>query len=102
MLAPLRLTVQDEARFPQKIAEYTVLGKPIITTNVGDIKQYFKSEKSAFFLNNFSVDELMKAMNFFLDNKQNLEEIGHRSNLVGKQYFNYKQYIYDFGDFVIL
>jgi glycosyltransferase involved in cell wall biosynthesis len=102
LLAPLRLTVQDEARFPQKIAEYTVLGKPIITTNVGDIKQYFKSEKSAFFLNNFSVDELMKAMNFFLDNKQNLEEIGHRSNLVGKQYFNYKQYIYDFGDFVIL
>lgn len=102
LLAPLRLTIQDEARFPQKIAEYTSLSKPIITTNVGDIKYYFKSEKSAIFLTDFSVDELTKAMIFTTDNAANLKEFGYRGNLVGRQYFNYMQYVSVFGDLVTL
>ncbi len=100
LLAPLRLTLQDEARFPQKIAEYTSLCKPIITTNVGDIGLYFKPEKSAVFLKDFSVAELIKAMIFLVDNRHDLEEIGRRGKLVGKKHFDYMQYVSVFGDFI--
>ena len=100
LLAPLRLTVQDEARFPQKIAEYTALSKPIITTNVGDIGLYFQLEASAIISENFSVEELAKAMNFVINHRQELEKIGLAGNVVGKKYFDYTQYVAKFADFV--
>ena len=100
LLAPLRLTVQDEARFPQKIAEYVALSKPIITTSVGDICLYFESDESAIFLDDFSVAELTRKMDFVIENKQKLTAIGIEGNLVGRRHFDYKQYIVSFGDFV--
>ena len=58
LLAPLRQTDQDEARFPQKIAEYVATSKPIITTNIGDVALYFDSNESAIFINDFSINLL--------------------------------------------
>jgi glycosyltransferase involved in cell wall biosynthesis len=100
LLAPLRHTVQDEARFPQKIAEYTALAKPIITTLVGDVKLYFNSHNSAVYLDDFSVDDLYKAMIFIINNRKNLKNIGLAGNSIGKKYFDFKQYVVNFGIFV--
>lgn len=100
LLAPLRITVQDEARFPQKIAEYVALSKPIITTLVGDIGLYFELDKSAIFLDDFSVEELIRKMSFVIENKGKMATIGMEGNAVGRKYFDYKQYITKFGDFV--
>ena len=100
LLAPLRLTIQDEARFPQKIAEYVALSKPIITTSVGDICLYFEAGESAIFLDDFSVAELTRKMDFVIENKEKLTAIGIEGNLVGRRHFDYKQYIVSFGDFV--
>ncbi|MCX5815287.1 MAG: glycosyltransferase [Proteobacteria bacterium] len=99
-LAPLRLTVQDQARFPQKIAEYVSLSKPIITTFVGDIGLYFESDKNAIFIDDFTVAELEKKMNYSIDNNERVVGIGVEGNAVGRKYFNYKKYINEFGDFV--
>ena len=41
-LIPLSNSIQDTARFPNKISEYLASAKPIITTDVGEIKHYFK------------------------------------------------------------
>lgn len=101
LLAPLRLTVQDQARFPQKIAEYVSLSKPIITTCVGDIGQYFEPDKSAIFIDDFSVAELEKKMNYSIDNDEKIVGIGVEGNAAGRKYFDYKKYIIKFGDFVI-
>ena len=100
LLAPLRFTVQDKARFPQKIAEYVALSKPIITTRVGDILLYFELNKSAIFLDEFSVEELIRKMNFVIDNKQTVKTIGVEGNVAGRKYFDYRQYVTKFGDFV--
>ena len=100
LLAPLRLSVQDQARFPQKIAEYVSLSKPIITTFVGDIGLYFESDKSAIFIDDFSVAELEKKMNYSIDNNEKIVGIGVEGNAVGRKHFNYKKYITKFGDFV--
>lgn len=100
LLAPLRLTVQDRARFPQKIAEYVALSKPIITTFVGDVCLYFELDKSAICLDDFSVEALIKKMIFVIENKEKMTAIGVEGNVVGRKYFDYKQYIKKFGDFV--
>lgn len=100
LLAPLRLTDQDRARFPQKIAEYVSLSKPIITTCVGDIDQYFEPDKSAIFIDDFSVSELQKKMNYAIDNNEKIVGIGVEGNASGRKYFDYKKYITRFGDFV--
>jgi len=101
LLAPLRSTVQDEARFPQKIAEYVVHAKPIITNCVGDITLYFGLEKNALIAKDFSTNELTKKMNFVVDNRLEARDIGVRGNLVGRKYFDYNQYIVTLGEFVL-
>ena len=42
LIIPLRNTLQDIARFPHKIGEYTAARRPILSTNLGEIKLYFK------------------------------------------------------------
>ena len=41
LLIPLRNTIQDIARFPNKLSEYVGVSGLIITTDVGEIKDYF-------------------------------------------------------------
>jgi len=101
LLAPLRNTQQDQSRFPQKIAEYTLLSKPIITTNVGDINKYFVSNKSALFIDNFVESDIEKKMLFVIDHMDYAAHIGLEGNLVGKQYFDYMQYVPSFGEFIM-
>jgi glycosyltransferase involved in cell wall biosynthesis len=100
LLAPLRPTIQDNARFPQKIAEYTAMSKPIITTNVGDIELYFDSNESAIFMGEFSIEELSQKMIFSVENKEKIRLIGMKGNIAGRKFFNYKQYVTSFGNFI--
>ena len=100
LLAPLRNTLQDQARFPQKISEYASLSKPIITTKVGDIDQYFESDKSAIFIEDFSASEIQKKLEYVIDNPNHVYSIGIQGNIVGRKYFDYKAYVSSFGRFV--
>jgi len=100
LLAPLRNTLQDQARFPQKISEYTSLSKPIITTKVGDIDQYFESDKSAIFIEDFSASEIQKKFEYVIDNPNHVYRIGVEGNMVGRKYFDYHAYVSSFGRFV--
>lgn len=48
LLIPLENSIRDMARFPQKIAEYVASGRPIVSTNVGEIENYFVHNETAF------------------------------------------------------
>ncbi len=100
LLAPLRLTEQDEARFPQKIAEYAALGRPIITTYVGEPRQYFMPDESAIFMNDFSVSGLAEKMRFAVHNREKIVAIGMNGNAVGRKHFDYRGYVTSLGEFV--
>ena len=92
LLAPLRNTEQDKTRFPQKISEYTSMSKPIITNDVGDIGCYFMDKVSALFLESFSVDSIVRVLNFVIDNQELVRKIGIEGNLVGRKFFDYRCY----------
>lgn len=100
LLAPLRNSIQDQARFPQKISEYASMSKPIITTKVGDIDLYFESDKSALLVDSFSAREIQRKMEYVIDNLDYVCKIGIEGNVVGRKYFDYKAYVSSFGRFI--
>ena len=101
LLAPLRNTLQDSARFPQKIAEYAAMAKPIITTMVGDISLYFEADTSALIMEKFTVQNLQEKMLYVMDNNEDCFQIGLSGHIVAKNFFNYLLYSKKFGDFLI-
>ena len=100
LLAPLRNTLQDSARFPQKIAEYSAMAKPIITTMVGDIPLYFEADKNALIMEDFTVQNLQEKMLYVMDNSETCFQIGLSSHIVATKFFDYLLYVKTFGDFV--
>lgn len=56
LLIPLRNTIQDIARFPNKIGEYTACSGLILTTNFGEIRYFFKDSINALIADEFSAE----------------------------------------------
>lgn len=81
---------QDKARFSQKIAEYISTKTPIITNNVGEIPYYFTDRENAIVLNSFSGESFSGAMNFSIENKDAVHNIGINGFDLGREKFDYK------------
>ena len=101
MLIPLRNTVQDIARFPHKIGEYSASSAPIISTAIGEVSLYFKDKFNALLINNNDCSELAQKMQFVVDNPEEAKEIGQRGFLTGKNYFDYKKLGEEISRFLI-
>ena len=92
LLIPLQPdSVQDVARFSQKIAEYTMSGRPIITTNVGEIPYYFINNESAI-VADYTVDSFSKGMLLLLNDKSLADKVGFNGKKVATEHFYYKMY----------
>jgi len=91
LLIPLYNDERDSARFPHKIGEYTAAGRPILTTNVGEIPYYFENNLNAFILNDISSDSYGNKLNELLNNRSTLDFVGIRGREVGLSYFDYKK-----------
>jgi glycosyltransferase involved in cell wall biosynthesis len=92
LLIPLRPTIQDEARFPHKIGEYLASSNPIITTNYGEIKYYFKDGVNALVAEGFDLEQYANKMNFVTDHPEKSRHIGDEGNKTAVSYFDYKLY----------
>lgn len=82
-------SLQDTARFSQKIAEYVASKRPIITNSVGEIPYYFKHMESAVIVP-YDAMGFYSGMDVLLKNKQLSDEIGLNGFVVGMNSFNYK------------
>ena len=90
LLIPLRNTLQDASRFPHKIGEYLAAGNPVITTNVGEIKTYFKDEENGLVAESYDVPMFAEKMKFVLDNPEKAKKIGLKGQEMGLVEFDYK------------
>lgn len=85
-------SLQDRSRFSQKIAEYISSYRPIITSNVGEIPYYFKNNKNAFIVEDYSHHGYASKM---IDVENNIELaniVGSNGRKVGEENFNYNIY----------
>ncbi|SHE77460.1 Glycosyltransferase involved in cell wall bisynthesis [Bacteroides luti] len=90
LLIPLSpSSLQDKARFSQKIAEYLSSSRPIITVNVGEIPYYFEDKRNAFVLNELTDNSLCEAMLFVAAHLSLADEVGANGYKTGKESFNY-------------
>lgn len=83
-------SLQDKARFSQKIAEYTASHRPIITSNVGEIPYYFKNNESAIIVP-FTPKGYAEGMLSLIEDIDNNNIIGENGYQVGYLNFNYKK-----------
>ena len=90
LLIPLRPTIQDTARFPHKIGEYLASGNPIITTDVGEIKNYFVDGETALIAGKYKVETFARKMDFVVANKKEAIAIGLRGKALGLKEFDYR------------
>jgi len=82
-------SLQDKARFSQKIAEYVAMGRPIITTEYGEIPFYFKDKNSAIFAS-YDAQGFCDAMIFLAENPIQATRIGECGFQVGLSQFDYR------------
>ena len=90
LLIPLRNTLQDLARFPHKISEYTASKRPLISTNIGELKYYFENNVSAILADEYTIDSYIESLANILPNKESLDQIGNRGYEVGVNNFHYQ------------
>ncbi|MEL7339143.1 MAG: glycosyltransferase family 4 protein, partial [Bacteroidota bacterium] len=99
LLIPLRPSPQDEARFPHKIGEYLASGRPLITTNVGEVSHYFTDQKDALIATHYEVPDYAEKMRFVIQNPQEASEIGQNGQSLGLANFDFHQYGPKLSDF---
>ncbi len=100
LLIPLRNTLQDTARFPNKISEYLATRNPIITTNFGEIPKFFENGKNAFVADQFSIESYSKQLIRSIESPELSKKIGENGYHTGKIYFAYDQYVGSMEDFL--
>ena len=99
LMIPLRDTIQDKARFPHKVGEYTASKRPILSTNLGEMKTYFRNGVSAILAEDYSVEEYVETMSKWLASGD-LTTIGLNGYNVGMQNFHYARYANALVDFI--
>lgn len=90
LLIPLRETIQDASRFPHKIGEYLASGNPVITTNVGEIKNYFEDGKTALIADSYAIPAFAEKMEYVLKQREVSKTIGQNGKELGLNEFDYR------------
>jgi len=90
LLIPLRPTYQDVARFPHKIGEYLASGNPVISTNYGEVKFYFKDMDNMLIADSYDINQFAEKMRFVINNISEVKKIGMNGRELAWNKFNYK------------
>lgn len=80
-LLPLSLTKANIARWPSKVTDYIAAGKPVISTNVGDVGEIFNSNEIGILVKDSSKDSFMKAMLDILRDEKKWNFFGRNSQV---------------------
>ena len=91
-LIPLRNSLQDSARFPQKICEFLASNRPIITTGFGEINLYFIDNLNAIIAKDYEINNYSEKMEWVLNNPDKLQTIADNSYLTGCIHFDIQCY----------
>ncbi len=88
LLIPLVNNDRHKARFPQKVLSYMQLGKPVITTHVGELAHYFKDGDTVVMDKSVTTKGFSEKIVTVLDDPKNSREIGLRGKKHVETYFN--------------
>lgn len=99
LFIPLRNMDSEIARFPNKVCEYIASRGVIISTNYGEIANYFKHQVNALLCDSYNVKEMTTLLDNIADGEFNLNEIktnAYRTGIKLFDLYSYKESINDF------
>lgn len=94
--------ITDIARFSQKIAEYLSSGRPVISTEVGEIKHYFCDKSNMLISAPNDIDGFVECMTYTITNAIKVEEIGLNGYLFGRDNFDFRVVSKKLSEFLLL
>lgn len=99
-LIPIRDSIQDCARFPQKICEYLASNRPILTTNYGEIPNYFTDGQNAIIASKFEVACYSQKLDWAINNIEAIDAISNNSYSLGIKFFDIHSYRNQINEFL--
>lgn len=92
LMIPLRDTIEDIARFPNKICEYTAAHGLIVTTTNGEMQYYFKNWDNAVVADECTVSAIAQRLDEIARGEYDLEAIRKKSYQTGLDNFSIDAY----------
>ena len=90
-LTPIIKSEQNIYNFATKIGEYSALGKPIITTGIGEVVNYFKDNVNCLYVPPNNPRAIAEKIVYLLKNPDKSVQIGAEARKLAYQSFDYKQ-----------
>ncbi len=100
LLIPLRPTFQDMARFPHKTGEYLASGNPVISTNYGEVRYYFRDMENMLLAESYDVKLFAEKMQYVISHPTESKEIGLKGKMVASEIFEYRNRAGVINDFL--
>jgi glycosyltransferase involved in cell wall biosynthesis len=92
LLAPLDDSERSRARFPWKIAEYLASGRPVITSDVGEIPRYFTDGENALVARPDDEEDFVSKIELVAINPALADRIGAAGRELALRKFHYSSY----------
>ena len=92
LLIPLLDNTRHIARFPQKVLEYMLIGRPVISTNVGEIAEYFTDNVNMFLDETISPKGYAEKIKSVLTNDQLVSRVTKNAEGLVKEEFDNVQW----------
>lgn len=92
LLIPLFDDEQSQARFPTKVAEYLLSGRPVVTNRIGDVADFLKDKETAYLVEPNDVRAFSEAIRNVLEHQSQAETIAQKGCQVAKENFDYKKH----------
>jgi glycosyltransferase involved in cell wall biosynthesis len=89
LLIPLRPTKQDAARFPYKVSEYLATGNPVVTTNYGELRDYFRDGENGLVAEVYELAQYVEKLQYIVDHPAEAAAIGQAGYEMGIEHFHY-------------
>ena len=90
LLLPMFDTIQDQARFPHKLAEYLASGTSVISNPIGEVGFFLKHLDNALLSESGNVNRFADNMKWILNNQTDAKIIGSNGAKLCKLNFDIK------------
>ena len=100
LFIPLRKIKSEIARFPNKVCEYIAAGGIIISTQIGEISNYFTHQENALLCKNYCIKEMVELLDNIANSVYDMSSIKDKSYRTGLEYFDLYAYQNGINDFL--
>lgn len=95
-------TEQNMYNFATKLGEYLAMGKPIITTPVGEAAKYLQDNVHCFYVRDTGPDAIAKSIVDVLQDKEACKRMGKAAHKLAREQFDYGSNAQRIADYFVL